>query len=78
MCHNNKVIHNFDKETTNEQILDWVRTNMIKKDHPIFDNPNLWRMHPTDNNKIIHETIVSYTELHIIQNLEDNITLGIR
>jgi len=57
----------FNDNATNEEILEWVRNKFVVKDHLIFGDSSLWKIHPTDKNKIIHETMVSYTELDISQ-----------
>lgn len=72
--HGNNIIKeaSFSDNTTNEEILEWVKNKFVQKNHIVFDNNNLWEIHPTDTNKIIHETMVSYTELDIIESPKES------
>ena len=58
-----KLIQEFTKETP-EEILEWTRNKFTNKDNPIFEHRYLWKL-SKDKTKVIHETMVSYTELNI-------------
>lgn len=65
--HGDKIIQDFGNKT-HEEILEWVREIFTSDTHPIFSSKSkeLWKL-SKDRNKIIHETMVSYTELDLIE-----------
>ena len=65
--HKDKIIQDFGDKTP-EEILEWVREIFTTDGHPIFDSKTkeLWKL-SKDKDKIIHETMVSYTELLLIE-----------